>query len=92
MPSVFSFVSSLLKRKGQQQLDNYERRKNSNKVRLECCDSDVNEDNASNKQEVVDVEDTVQGSCDSEINISVGTQTFNVSKADASSDDRYIVG
>ena len=82
MPSVFSFVtSSPLKRKGQQQLCNYERRRNSKKVRLECCDSEVN---ASNKQEVVDVEDTVQGSCDSEINVSVGTQTFNVSKADAS--------
>ena len=45
----------------------------------------MNADNANNnKQEVVDVEDTVQGSCDSEINVSVGTQTFNVSKADAS--------
>ena len=48
--SVFSFVSSPLKRKGQQQIDNYDRRRNSNKIRLECCDSEVNADNASNKQ------------------------------------------
>ena len=31
----------------------------------------------------MDVEDTVQGSCDSEINISVGTQICNVSIANA---------
>ena len=33
VPSVFSFVSSPLKRKGQQQLDDYERLRNSKKVR-----------------------------------------------------------